>query len=316
MIVIVIVLVLMEHVKRAIAQSLHPPIVARAVAGVSSVRLHVVEVLLLGRVDLVALGRTLGESEQPVELILGDFLNVLHDGPSDALRAGWRGQRAIVHPKAFLLGEWLEQEAHVDLLLGVGVRVETIIIAGHEALHPVVLGGATCLHVEEDTHDGQISISVRVDDVRLGVVVLAVDLVLGWSVPVDLDGVVALGRACRVRPLDSGALGPALIEVEVIVDLHVGRCLVAGGHRVGAESSNFDLHLFALGDFVLRSQQVDRGLRFAISAERVGVLPVITTLGVVVPSDGLRLSREHGGGEKCCNKSAHFSESFSLNYKR
>ena len=300
-----VMIVLVLHIELAVVEGLRLPVVASGVVGVSTVRLHPVEILLLGCVDLGACSRTLGESVQPVKLILGDAKDVLHDRPCDTFCAGWVGKRAIVHPEALFLTERPEHQAHVDLCLGVGIGVETIVVASYEALDPVVLCTATDRLVKEDTHDGLIAIGVITIDLSLSIVVLAVDGVLGGRVPLHTHRVVSLLSSSRICPLDSGSISPGLIEIKIIVDFHVRRIFVAGGHRVGAQLCDVDFQLVTLGDLVLGCEQVDWRLLFASSADIATRGPILTTLSVVEPSNGRGFGSKDRGSESSSYKCAH-----------
>ena len=165
----------------------------------------------------------------------------------------------------------------------------------------------------------------------LGVVVNAVDRVLRWCVDVDLDRSVVLGAVFRISSGELGRADPVALEGDLPVDLHLRGELVAVVLGRRAEACEAEFHIVVFSQSCRRGQidgallhggsratdVVSDGMKVTsgVSISTVNGAPVLTTLTIVVSTDGCRSARivvigdcggDGVGGHETSDKVAHF----------
>ena len=125
------------------------------------------------------------------ELSLGNRLNSLEDSPLDTLSARGSGEGTIVAPEIVFV-EGVEETFNIDLLVGACVTG-----SGKNAFKLVkekVITVTTFSSIEKHSNDSsEGSVHVGVNEVHLKIHVLAIDLMLGWCVNVELGNLELTG---------------------------------------------------------------------------------------------------------------------------
>ena len=150
---------------------------------------------------------------EPVELCLGDGLNLFNDTPFDTFRAGGRGEGTIITPVVRHVNR-AEELAHIDLT---GGAIDSI----KDTCEEGVVCGAAFYLIKEDSNDSAIELLIRVqgliggigsetralDDVHkmeLGIVKFSINSVFGGCVEVELLGSEVRLAAVGERDLELG----------------------------------------------------------------------------------------------------------------
>ena len=118
---------------------------------------------------------------EPVELCLGDGLNLFNDTPFDTFRAGGRGEGTIITPVVRHVNR-AEELAHIDLT---GGGIDSI----KDTCEEGVVCGAAFYLIKEDSNDCTKltgSAFILMNDVHFEVVVFSSNSMLRWRMEMKL----------------------------------------------------------------------------------------------------------------------------------